>query len=206
MGRPAAFCKQTNKQTNKETSCTGTQRRALVAHVRVDYGRDALEAAVAEQRLDVQPISRVAEAAGIKASRTHHAAAVKRAACLVAQPESFLRLRVTEGRQRGSGALGLSRSESEARESGVGFRMCLVVPLPVEDAEEVLHDLHVGGMRADCLRSSRSAATDGQEQQRPQQPTPASSTEQPTRQSSRTLTDWLGELRMSLGSGATAIR
>jgi hypothetical protein len=69
VGRPAAFCKQTNKQTNKETSCTGTQRRALVAHVRVDHGRDALEAAVTEQRLDVQPIARVAEAAGIKASR-----------------------------------------------------------------------------------------------------------------------------------------
>ena len=61
----AAFC----RQTNKETSCTGTRRRALVAHVRVDHGRDALEAAMTEQRLDVQPIARVAEAAGI----THHA-------------------------------------------------------------------------------------------------------------------------------------
>jgi hypothetical protein len=69
--------------------------------------------------------------------------------------------------------------------------MCLVVSLPFEDAEEVLHDLHVGRMRADCLHSRPSAATDGHTQQWPQRPTPASYTEQPTRQSSRTLTDAL---------------
>jgi hypothetical protein len=47
-GDPVPHCgiSQANKQINKETSCTGTQRRALVAHVRVDHGRDALEAAV----------------------------------------------------------------------------------------------------------------------------------------------------------------
>jgi hypothetical protein len=61
-------------------------------------------------------------------------------------------------------------------------------------------------MRADCLHSTRSAATDRHKRQRPQQPPPASSTKQPTRQSSHTLTDWLGELRLSLGSNAMAIR
>ncbi len=139
-----------------------------------------------------------------------HAAAVPRATCLsdilVAQPESVSRVSVIEGWQRGSGALGLSSLESEARGSGVGFGMCLFVPLPFENAEEVLHDLHVGRMRADCLQSTRSAATDRHERQRPQRPTPASLTEQPTRQSSHTLTDGLGELRMSLGSDATATR
>ena len=80
-GRPRAALRhfanqQTSKQTRRPTS-TGMQRRALVAHMRVDHDRDALEAAVAEQRLDVQPIARVAEAAG----STHHATCSSRAMC-----------------------------------------------------------------------------------------------------------------------------
>ena len=82
-GRPRATLRhsanqQTNKKTRRPTS-TGMQRRALVAHVRVDHDHDALEAALAEQWLDVQPIARVAEAAGI----THHATCSSRATCNV---------------------------------------------------------------------------------------------------------------------------
>ena len=60
-GRPRAALRhfanqQTSKRTRRPTS-TGMQRRALVAHMRVDHDRDALEAAVAEQRLDVQPMA-----------------------------------------------------------------------------------------------------------------------------------------------------
>jgi hypothetical protein len=77
VGRPrgiAAFCKQTNKQTHKQTrrpTSTGTRQPqpARLGGACVDHDCDALEAAVAEQWLDVQPSVRVAEAAGIKASR-----------------------------------------------------------------------------------------------------------------------------------------
>ena len=58
-----------NEPTNKQGDQLHRHATACLGGARVDHDCDALEAAVAEQRLDVQPIARVAEAAGIKASR-----------------------------------------------------------------------------------------------------------------------------------------
>ncbi len=142
-GSPAPHCgisqanKQTNKQTRRPTS-KGMRQPTRLGGTCVDHSCDALEATLAEQRLDVQPIARVAEAAAIKASRIMQQPCHLQHALYRWPSPSLFQGCVSP--KDGSAAVALSGLESKARGSGVGFRMCLFVPLPFEDAEEVLAD------------------------------------------------------------------